>query len=287
MRANINGTSIWFDVNGSALDPDGPRMRPKPTVVLLHGGPGFDHSYFKPAHDALTDVAQVLYVDHRGNGRSDYSDPAHWNLSQWADDLRGLFDYLGIDRPVVLGLSFGGFVAQALALRHPRHVGRLVLSSTAAKFRLDRCLEAFRRMHGTHAHHVASEFWHHPDDAERVRAYIETCFPLYNTTPRSPEAALRSTFNPAMLAHFFASSGEGFCFDFRARLKVVQCPTLVLAGSHDPVTTIEDAEEIASNLPAENVQFEQFGNAGHGVNHDDPGRYFAIMRKFVADAAAP
>lgn len=281
----VNGTRIWFDVEGPGLVPDGPVMRTRPTLVLLHGGPGFDHSSFKPAHGTLADMAQIVYVDHRGNGRSGYSDPSAWTLDQWADDLRALFDRLGIERPVVLGVSFGGFVAQSLALRHPDHVGRLVLSSTAAKFRLDRCLDTFLRLHGTRAREMAEAFWHAPGDAARVRDYIDVCFPLYNPRPRPPEAAKRSTFNPAMLAHFFAPDGEGFRFDFRDRLKDVRCPTLVLAGALDPVTPIADSDDIAAALPAHLARYEKFPDAGHGVSIDSPERYFAVLRDFVGGAS--
>lgn len=284
MRTIVNGTRIWFDIDGAGLVPDGPAMRARPTLVLLHGGPGFDHSYYKPAHSVLTDTAQILYVDHRGNGRSDYSEPACWNLDQWADDLRALFDRLGIERPVVLGLSFGGFVAQSLAVRHPDHVGKLILSSTAAKFRLDRCLDTFLRLHGTHVREIADAFWHAPGDPAKVRAYLETCRPLYNATPAAPDAAKRSTFNPAMLHHFFNADGEGFRFDFRERLGQVKCPTLVLAGDLDPVTPMADSDDIAAALPAALVRYERFIGAGHGVGQDQPERYFAALREFITAA---
>ena len=284
MHTIINNTRIWFDVDGAGLVPDGPVMRRKPTLVLLHGGPGFDHSSFKPGHDALTDVAQILYVDHRGNGRSAYSDPAHWTLDQWADDLRALFGTLGIDKPVVLGLSFGGFVAQNYALRHPDHIGRLVLSSTAAQFRRDRCIETFGRLHGARAQAVAEAFWTDPGDIDKVRTYLTECFPLYNPTPRPPDADKRSTFNPAMLAHFFGPGGEGCRFDFRARLKDIRCPTLVLAGDLDPVTPIADSDDIAAAVPTEWLRYERFPGAGHGVGRDQPDRYLAVLRHFLAEA---
>ena len=55
MQLEVNGTRLWFDVDGPALVPDGPAMRERPTVVLLHGGPGsYDHSYFKPDFAPLT-----------------------------------------------------------------------------------------------------------------------------------------------------------------------------------------------------------------------------------------
>ena len=108
-------------------------MRARPTIILVHGGPGFDHSGYKPAFAALTDVAQVIYYDQRGQGRSDRSTPDRWNLDQWADDLRGLCDALGIERPIIFGQSFGGMVAMAYAARHPAHPRALVLVSTTAQ----------------------------------------------------------------------------------------------------------------------------------------------------------
>jgi proline iminopeptidase len=104
-----------------------------PTLLLLHGGPGADHSIYKPAFSALTDVAQVVYLDHRGNGRSEHGHMADWTLAQWADDVRGFCDALGIVEPIVYGASFGGMVAMVHALRHPDHVGKLILDSTAGQ----------------------------------------------------------------------------------------------------------------------------------------------------------
>src|SRR5208282_953134 len=71
MRIDIGGMRMFFDVEGAKLRPDGPQMREVPTVVLLHGGPGGDHSAFKPHYGKLADLAQVVYIDHRGHGRSD------------------------------------------------------------------------------------------------------------------------------------------------------------------------------------------------------------------------
>jgi pimeloyl-ACP methyl ester carboxylesterase len=132
MLIDVNGARLFVDIEGAGLVPDGPAMRRKPTLVLLHGGPGYDHSMFKPAFSQLADVAQVVYLDHRGHGRSSRGKPAEWNLAQWGDDVRGVCDVLGVEKPVVLGFSFGGYVAQAYATRHPRHPGKLVLASTAA-----------------------------------------------------------------------------------------------------------------------------------------------------------
>ncbi len=109
MRVRVNDTTLFFDVEGPKLVPDGPSMREKPTVLLLRGGPGFDHSNFKPDYSQLSDVAQLVYLDHRGNGRSDRGDASTWNLDTWADDVKGFCDALEIEAPIMLGWSFGGW----------------------------------------------------------------------------------------------------------------------------------------------------------------------------------
>jgi pimeloyl-ACP methyl ester carboxylesterase len=133
MHVLVNGVRLFFDVEGAKLVPDGPVMRERPTLLLLHGGPGFDHTIYKPAYSALADIAQVIYLDHRGNGRSDGGPKESWTLAQWGDDVRAFCDALGIEKPIVLGVSFGGMVAMAYATRHPDHPGKLILITTEAK----------------------------------------------------------------------------------------------------------------------------------------------------------
>jgi pimeloyl-ACP methyl ester carboxylesterase len=133
MHVLVNGVRLFFDVEGAKLVPDGPVMREKPTLLMLHGGPGFDHSSYKPAYSALADVAQVIYLDHRGNGRSNAGPREAWTLAQWGDDMRAFCDVLGIEKPIVLGVSFGGMVALAYATRHPDHMSMLIVISTEAK----------------------------------------------------------------------------------------------------------------------------------------------------------
>ena len=87
-----------FDVEGASLVPDGPTMREKPTLVLLHGGPGLDHSIYKLPFSPLADIAPVVFLDHRGNGHSDPGPREAWTLAQWGDDVRGARDCAS-DRP--------------------------------------------------------------------------------------------------------------------------------------------------------------------------------------------
>ena len=110
----------------------------------------------------LTDIAQLVYLDHRGNGRSADGDPAAWNLAQWGDDVAAFCDALGIVKPVVLGYSFGGMVAQAYATRHPGHPGRLVLFSTSPLVDREEIYAVFERLGGPAARAVAEARWQTP-----------------------------------------------------------------------------------------------------------------------------
>src|SRR3982074_467286 len=152
------------------------------TLVLLHGGPGFDHTMYKPAFSALADLVQIIYFDQRGNGRSTGSNPDTWNLAQWGDDVKGLCDALGIEKPIVYGVSFGGFVAQSYATRHPDHPAKLVLVSTAAQIDFDEVFTAFERIGGEEARRVAESYWLDPTPERRAK-YIDVCLPLYWARP--------------------------------------------------------------------------------------------------------
>lgn len=160
MRIDLNGTRLWFDVDGPSLAPEGGEMPDRPTVVLLHGGPGsFDHSYFKPDFARLAAEAQVVYLDLRDHGRSAWGDPADWSFEIRADDVRAFCDILGIVRPVVLGHSLGGYVAMLYAARHPDHAGALVLQSTNGRFDLARITEGFRQAGGDDVAEIATRFY--------------------------------------------------------------------------------------------------------------------------------
>jgi pimeloyl-ACP methyl ester carboxylesterase len=279
MHITVNGTRLFVDIEGAGLVADGPRMRRKPTLLLLHGGPGFDHSGFKPAFSQLSDLAQIVYVDHRGNGRSDDGDPQDWNLAQWGDDVRGLCEVLGIEKPIVYGVSFGGFVAQSYATRHPEHPGKLVLCSTAARIDWPVMFEAFARVGGPAAGELARERWLRPTPESRL-AYREQCFPLYSVRPlEDPLMLQRALVRDPVNQHF--ALGEFQTMDFRPKLSQIRCPTLVMAGDRDPMTPMAFSETIAQHLPAHLLQFERFANCGHGIVNDQPERHFQVLRTFL------
>lgn len=283
MRIEIApGVRLFVDVEGPGFVPDGPRLREKPTLVLLHGGPGYDHSGFKPAFSALADIAQIVYVDHRGHGRSDRRPAAEWTLDTWADDVVRLCDALGIERPIVLGQSFGGFVAQRYLARHPGHAAKVVLSSTSPHMALPRKLAMFERLGGASARAAAERFWSAPG-AATWSAYRDACMPLYNTRPAADaDARARIVFNEAIL--FASAGGEQRTMNLLPGLAAARCPVLVMAGALDPVCPLADSEDIFAALPPALRELAVFAGSGHGAWRDEPEAAFARLRRFVTAA---
>ncbi|MGH7865421.1 MAG: alpha/beta fold hydrolase [Candidatus Binataceae bacterium] len=279
MRVNVGDGKLFFDVEGAKLVPDGPQMRERPTLVLLHGGPGFDHSIWKPDMSPLAEVAQIVYLDHRSMGRSDRTGGERWTLDHWGDDVRAFCEALEIEKPIVMGTSFGGFVALAYATRHPDHPGKLVFCSTSARWQVARVLDAFEKLGGAAARDAAQRYWEKPS-TETVPDYLRICMPLYNRVAMGPEVMSRALFNYEVLFHFGRGAQQNF--DFTAGLARIKCPTLVMGGDIDPITPIQDQADIAAALPRDLVRFERFAGAGHAVVPDEPARFLQVLREFIA-----
>lgn len=276
MRVEVNGARLYFDVEGAQLVPDGPILREKPTIVMLHGGPGSDHATFRPYMSFLADHAQVLYLDHRGHGRSDDTGPGGWNLRQWANDVVGFLDALDLERPMVLGASFGGFVAQAFATAHPDRVSRLALVSTAPRSDAALSAQMFARLGGPEAGAVARCFL--AGNADVAEDYMRLCLPHYSVGELDLEGLGRSIDTPAVREHFFGREGEWHQVDFRPVLPRIACPTLVLHGALDPVLPQALAREMHAAIP--NAQLHVVEQAGHGWG-DQPDEWQRVLTGFL------
>jgi len=253
------GVRLFVDVDGPGLVAVGPEMRERPTLVLLHGGPAMDSSIFRGSGlDRLTDVAQVVVYDHRGAGRSDRRSPEEWNLDVWADDVVGLCDALGIVKPIVLGSSFGGMVAQRYLARHPNHPDRVVLAGTAPRLDLDIVGAAFARLGGDHAGDIARRFL--AGDVSFGERYDSHCLPLYATTPLDPDQFARSVTNEALSVHF---KREWNTMDLRQGLSGVRCPVLVIGGELDPIYPPTAVAELVRALPSDTVTFVELARQSH------------------------
>ncbi|MDF5754102.1 alpha/beta hydrolase [Spongiactinospora sp. TRM90649] len=282
MRIRIGDVSLYFDVDGSALVPEGPCMAERPTIIALHGGPGADHSLFKPVFDAATDFAQVIYLDQRGSGRSDRADPRTWTWERWADDVTAFCDALDIAAPVLVGTSSGGWVALTAAIRHPHRFAGLVLDSVMPGPSEER-LAVFERLGGPEAREVARRYWSGERGQEIRQAWERVCLPLYSRHPGGhPDAKdrfHRIRWNNDVLDHFRHTLAGSF--DPWDRLSGVLCPTLILAGADDPVATPPAARRLADGLTGTPAVLRVLPESGHGVFREVPERAFPLLRDFL------
>jgi pimeloyl-ACP methyl ester carboxylesterase len=281
VQVEVNGSRLWFDVDGPALVPEGPSMRERPTVVLLHGGPGsFDHSYFKPDFARLAQVAQVVYLDLPGHGRSEWGDPASWSFELCGDAVRGFCDALGIAKPVVYGHSLGAMVALVYAARHRGHAGALVLQSAMGRFDLGRIVEGFRRAGGDDVAAIAERVYG-GDSRSVTPEEWGRCWKLFGPWVPGDEERARTVVNVDLNA-IGLELMRGF--NVLDQLGVIECPTLVCVGELDPVTPVAAAREIADALPEASARFEVVEGAGHFTWRDAPDRYWPLVTEFVSTA---
>jgi proline iminopeptidase len=281
MQIEANGTRLWFDVEGPALVPDGNELRRRPTVVLVHGGPGsYDHSYFKPDFARLAEHAQVVYLDLRGHGRSEWGEATAWSLEACADDVRALCDALGIERPVVFGHSLGAPITLLYGARHPGHAAGLVVQSGFARWDPGRVVDGFRRVAGDEVAKLARRSYAGEavpdDDWARVFAAFGPNVPDRKRDARIPPNLELNARGMQLVRRL----------DLTGQLGRVDAPTLVSVGELDPVTPLAAAEEIVRALPRHVATLEVVDGAGHFTWLDAPDRFWPLLVGFVGGASA-
>jgi pimeloyl-ACP methyl ester carboxylesterase len=283
MRVQVGDVRLFFDVHGTKLVADGPWMRERATVVLLHPGPGFDHGLFKIGIGPwLSSGAQVVYLDMRGAGRSDYGEPADLRLERWADDVREFCDVLRIEKPIVFGLGFGSMVALDYAARHPKHPGALVLGAPIARVVPERSIPVYERLGGPEAGEAATRYYGDHTDEQAFADFIRVCFPLLSLYPFTSDVIVRANWRPEVLVDWMR--GESHTIDLRDRIGAIQAPAIVIAGEDDAWAPLDSAREVAELLH-DRARFKSFPGARHSVFADEPAAYDAL-RLFLDDVQA-
>lgn len=284
MRINVNDTTLYVDVEGPELAVDTGRLRTRPTLLVLHGGPGLDQGYLRPGLAPLAADAQLVFVDLRGQGRSAPAPVETCSLEQMADDVAALCRHLGIDRPVVLGHSAGGFVALHLALRHPTMPAGLILCHTEPAIGLLADPDApasLAERAGREAVAVATRFFGGDLSAETRNAFMRLVLPHYAAPGRQdvpPRLVALSTLRPEVAAEFFAHQAQDY--DVRPGLPEIAAPTLVVVGGHDWVCPPAGGRAIADAVP--DAHLVELPDAGHLGFSETPEPFLAAARAHLA-----
>ena len=256
----VNGIELAFVDQGAGTP-----------VVLLHGFP-LDHSMWNAQIDALSENYRVIVPDLRGFGRSGASDGTV-TMQQFADDLASLLDGLEIDQPVVLcGLSMGGYVALQFWQKYRSRLRGLILCDTRAVCDTPETAAARREM----AERVLRE-----GPAPLVEGMVPKLF-ARTTAQEQPEMvdSLRRIMmdsNPRAIAA--AARGMAQRPEMVSRLAEIDCPTLVIVGAQDAISTPDEMRAIARAIP--NTRFVEIAGCGHMSPMERPAEVSAAMLEFL------
>jgi proline iminopeptidase len=289
VRVQVADIRIFFEVYGPEWVLDGDQMRHRPVLLALHGGPGMDATGLRHALAPLAGIAQLVVPDQRGHGRSDRGATATWNLARWAADVRELCEATGLEAPVVLGKSFGGFVAQTYASAYPEHPSGLILMAASARFPgREEIVTRFREIGGDHAAEVMRRDLETPSE-QSAAEWARVCLPLLswrkNPDPVWASAQAARIQSPGVSRHFDRT--EALTLDLRPALRKVRCPTLVIVGEHDPLIPARLAQEIVAAIPDGLGRLAVIPDAAHNVETDNPAVAFEVIRDFAASLPMP
>ncbi|MCX8068596.1 MAG: alpha/beta fold hydrolase [Anaerolineae bacterium] len=239
-----------------------------PAVLLLHGLGSCGEDWLLLQAPALRWRYRVLMPDLRGHGRSDVpSGP--YTVPQLADDVAGFLEATGTHSAHVVGLSLGGAVAQALAVRHPERVRSLVLVNTFARLRPRGWAEWRRTIirflvplvnPARYARMEAKELFPRPDQQGLRRVAMQR---LCSTNPRGFRAALLAAAR----------------YDGRRDLARIRVPTLIVAGLQDTVVPLRAKEELAARIPG--ARLVTVPRSGHATPTDQPVLFNRLLLQFL------
>ncbi len=273
MHAPINDHEVFYDTHG--------QDRP---MLLMHGGSGLDHTYFRPWLDPLSDQLQLIYYDQFGQGRStrpqSYEDIS---MDTWTDEADALRDYLGFKRMILLGHSYGGFIAQEYALRYGDHLDGLILCDTAPVLDYVETALAIAQSRGTPEQFqalVAGLSAPVTDDAG-WRQLWQTILPLYFNNYDAKVAAALDEATQYSAGAFNQGMGKLLpTFNVLSRLHEITVPTLVITGRHDWITPpTQGGERLHAGLP--NSKLVIFEQSGHFPFIEEQDKFVATVRDWV------
>ncbi|MFY1675103.1 alpha/beta fold hydrolase [Plantactinospora sp. WMMB334] len=284
----LNVLVLGDDAEGPGGTAGGPGDAPgKPVMIVHHGAPGLG-SMAEPraAFAPYADEYRVVVFDARGSGASEGNGP--FTHEQWAADVDGLRQWIGAERIVMAGGSYGGFVAMEYAIRYPDRVAALVLRDTAAdnanqELALRNALASARvEIDRVKLDRIMSGTVRDDDDLRDCWAEI---LPLYDHDLDWAKVRQRVADTPYRYAtHNFAFSVNQPNYDIKPLLPRISCPTLVTVGRHDWITPVECSETIAGLIPG--AKLVVFEHSGHSPQLEEAERFQRVVREFLAGVAA-
>lgn len=276
MDITVDGTRIFYLPVGS--EDNYP-------LIVLHGGPGLDHTEMHPWLDPLSDTFRLIYVDQRGQGRSERVDPTTLTLDRFAEDVSALAGALGLERYALLGHSYGAFVTLAHAVERGDASYYIISSGSASMTKsMPEIRENLARFEPLELREQVTESWDREpyartqeDVAELMRMQMPFHFAGVKSAAyrRYMELEEGAIYSPEVLA--YAATHE-YEIEYEDRLAGITKPTLVLVGESDRTTTPRAARDLHAGIP--NSELVVIPDAGHMTYVEQPDLYFNAVREF-------
>ena len=291
MKAKIRGTEIYFDVAGTQMAPEAnDTLVEKPVLFLIHGGPGGNHTRFKFNSMDLQKYAQLVFIDQRGCGWSKKTKPSEYTLENNVEDIEALRKYLGFSKISILGVSYGGMVAQGYAIKYAKNLDKLILVVTAPSYHFMDEAKNFLQKNGTKEQiKICDKFLWQGEfkNNKDVEAYFRVLDPLYfYNKPKKRD--IKAKYLHANMGELNVLSYEvlnvGFSsflrkFNFIPKLYKITCPTLILAGKNDWICSANQSKIIAKGI--KNSVLKIFPKCGHAIASDANKAYLKAISGFL------
>jgi len=253
-------------------------------LVLVNGGPGFDHTYLHTSlvWDALAKKRRIVFYDQRGNGRSAALKPGQsCTLADQIDDLEALRAHLGFDKMELLGSSWGGYLAMAYSARHADHVAHLILVDSAAPkfsdtiFLFDQVFPETTEREASGA--FAREFGDKAADDAQIREYLSMIF----YSPEKRDAFLKQIGPGAYTKEVNQAVTRDLArFDLTPEIRKFRFPALVITGRYDMNVAPLVAYRIHKEIPGS--RFVVFEKSSHLPFTEEPEAFTRTMEEFLA-----
>ncbi len=278
-HVNLDGVRLFFDVYGSKLQINRSDVKEKPTLIVLHGGHGFaDHTLYVEFWSKFSDLAQVIFLDQRGCGRSDLRNSSEWNLQYWGEDLYQFCKALSIEKPIIAGVSMGGHVMCEYLKNHHEQPGALIFCNTEARFDIDLVCDVFRKLGGEEVANLARLNFTNPTP-EVIEEFKKKCVPFYGKKSYSLEEIARCIQRTQVFEHY--CKNELREFNYLNDINKIQCPTLLMVGEESPGHPPKAALEMADKINKKWITYYEFKGAGAPVYKDTPEEAYQVIRKFI------
>ena len=244
-------------------------------ILFIHGFP-LDHTMWRNQIEEFSSTHRVLAIDLPGFGKSAASSH-EMTIIGFADQLLAFLDEIGVTKKVTLcGLSMGGSIAMQFALRHPHRLSQLILCDCRAAAD---SVEAQKMRHDL-ADRVLREGPECVAQAMPARLFAASTLEQQPEVVQSIQAVIRSTAAASVAGGSRALANRE---DVVSRLGEIAVPTLVIVGSEDVISTVEEMRQIAQRLPQ--ATLIEISGVGHMAPLESPTAVNSAIRTWLARAS--